>query len=158
MKPRNPDVMHRLTSKHASMDDMIARYGFAVQGVFGSDTSPAFSYTVGLAAKGVPEIIVFGLPPQVAHAFLNALGRRFTTDGVPALDTDLHDVAEDYPARLVPVPRLEADKYMFATKHRYPDYTALQLVWTDENSRYPWDAGYNPKLVEQQPVLRSTLN
>jgi hypothetical protein len=142
----------------AGIDDMIARYGWAVQGVFGSPTSPAFSYTVGLAAKGLPEIIVFGLPSQVAHQFLNALGRRFTADGVPPLDVNLLDVAKDYPARLLPVPREQADQYLFAAKHRYPAYTAVQLVWTDENSRFPWDAGFDPALVSRQPILRNTTH
>jgi hypothetical protein len=140
------------------MDDMIARYGWAVQGVFGSDTSPTFSYTVGLAAKGLPEIVVFGLPAQVAHQFLNDLGRRFTSTGVPPLDTDLTDIAEDYPARLVPVPRAEADKYMFATKHRYPAYTAVQLVWVDTNSLFPWESGFDPDLALKQPILRDRLH
>jgi hypothetical protein len=142
----------------AGMDDMIAKHGWAVQGVFGSPTSPSFSYSVGLAAKGLPEVIVFGLPPQVAAQFLNELGRRFTTEGVPPLDVDLLDVAQGYPARLVPVPRVAADQYLFAAKHRYPAYTAVQLVWTDENSRYPWDNGFDPALVSRQPILRSTLN
>lgn len=142
----------------ASLDDMIARYGWAVQGVFGSPDAPGFSYTVGLSQKGLPEIIVFGLPPQVAHVFLNSLGRRFTTDGVPPLDVDLLDVAERYPARLVPVPRPAADQYLYQALHRYPEYTAVQLVWTDEHSRYPWDDGFDPALVSRQPILHSTLH
>jgi hypothetical protein len=43
---------------------------------------------------------------------------------------------------------------MFATKNRYPDYAAVQLVWPDDKGRYPWVDGFNPKLVRQQPVLR----
>lgn len=139
-------------------DAMIAKYGWAVQAVFAGDDSPAFAYTVGLSKKGLPEVIVFGLPQQVAHRFLNDMGRRFTNSGVPALDTDLDDVAEGYPARLVPAPRGEADKYMFATQRRYPDYTALQLVWTDKNRRWPWDFGFEQSLVKQQPVLRNHLH
>jgi hypothetical protein len=142
----------------AEFDAMIAKYGWAVQGVFGSDNSPPFSYTVGLSAKGYPEIIMFGLPMEIAHRFLNDMGRRFTNSGVPALDTDLDDVAEGFPARLVPAPRSEADQYMYAVLHRFPDYTALQLVWPDKNRRWPWDSGFEPSLVKQQPVLRNHLH
>jgi hypothetical protein len=139
-------------------DAMIERYGWAVQGVGEGADHPPFCYTCGLASRGLPDIIVFGLPMQVAHEFLNMMGRRFRIQGVPPLDTDLNDVAENFPARLLGVPRTEADKYMFAVKRRYPDYTAVQLVWTDRFKRWPWDDDFEPSLRERQPILRNKLN
>jgi hypothetical protein len=142
----------------ANMDAMIARYGWAVQGVGAGPDGPTFTYTVGLAAKGLPEIIVFGLPMKIAHQFLNQLGHRFTTTGVPPLDTDLDDVAEGFSARLIAVPRAASDRYMFATRRRYPDYTAVQLIWPDTHGLFPWEPGFDPALVSYQPVLHGTLH
>jgi len=142
----------------AEFDAMIREYGWGVQAVFASEDGPGFAYTVGLARKGLPEIIVFGLPPEAAHPFLNQLGRRFETEGVPALDVDLFDVAEGYPARLLPVSRSAADEYMFATKHRYPGYSAVQLVWCDKHRHFPWDPAFPDALRGQQPILRNNLH
>jgi hypothetical protein len=141
------------------LDTMIARYGWVVQGVFDVDgKQPSFAYTIGLAAKGQPEIIVFGLPAKLMHLFLNMLGRRFVRDGVPQLDVDLDDVADGLPARLVPVPRAVADSYMVDTLARHPDYTAVQMVWCDRNGRFPWDAGCDTALIKAQPVLRGVAH
>lgn len=150
--------MKDIKTVEAEFDAMIARYGWAVQGVFDpAGVNPAFCYTVGLAAKGLPEVIVFGLPQKTAHHFLNHLGRLFTSSGVPPLDTNLDDLAEGLPSQLVAVPRGEADRYMFATKRRYPDYTAVQLVWPDAKSLFPWDPGFDDALRWYQPVLRDQL-
>jgi hypothetical protein len=143
-----------------SMDEMIASHGWALQAVFDPEgKDPSFVYTVGLAAKNQPELIVFGMDGKVGGSLLNTLGRRITTEGVPALDTDIPDMLEGgYPLRLIEAPRSETDQYMFATKARYPGYTALQLVWTDMNRRWPWEIGFDPKLVGFQPILRNHLN
>lgn len=137
------------------MEAMIARYGWAVLGV-GDD--PLFAYTVGLADKGLPEIIVIGLPMKIAHQFLNELGRRFTSTGVPPLDTNIDDLAKGLPAQLIAAPRSETDKYMFASKARCPTYTAVQLAWCDKAGRFPWHADFDPTMFELQPILRRALN
>jgi hypothetical protein len=140
------------------LDAKIARYGWAVLGVFGEHDAPPFAYTVGLAAKGWPELIVFGLPLDVARQFLNQLGRRLRDGEQLPLDTAMLGVAEGFPAQLVAVPRQASDQYMFATRRRYPDYRALQLVWTDKAGRFPWERAYDPQFKALQPVLRSRLH
>ena len=150
---------HNKSSPESSLDDMIASHGWAVQGVFDPEgESPSFAYTVGLHTKGLPEIIVFGLDGRNAATFLNLLGKRMTTSDVPQLDTDINDLAEGLPARIITVPRSEADKFMFATNNRYPDYTAIQLVWSDPNGKYPWQDGFDPDLVKFQPILRNQIH
>lgn len=140
----------------AEFDAMIARHGWAVQAVFAEKDSPGFAYTAGLSAFGLPELIVFGLPPPVAHQLLNQLGRRLRDGEALSQDTDLLDVVEGYPARLVPAPRSATDQYMFATQRRYPHYRALQLVWSDPAGRFPWDPAFDPKYRPLQPVLDAT--
>lgn len=41
------------------------------------------SYTVGLAEKALPELIVFGLPAKTALVLLNSAARLALTDGLP---------------------------------------------------------------------------
>ena len=56
----------------------VATTGWAVEYVTaGGDDAPAFAYTVGLYRNfGHPEIILFGLQPDVAQGVLNNCGHR----------------------------------------------------------------------------------
>lgn len=49
----------------------IDRYGWLVQYVEAGEGQPSFAYTVGLTGVGLPEVLVVGLPPHMAHALLN---------------------------------------------------------------------------------------
>jgi hypothetical protein len=139
------------------LDDAIAQFGWGVQGVFDPEgEKPHYAYTVGLAAKGLPELLVFSLPSPVMFDFLNNLAVRYVTQGLPPLDTDLHDIAQGLPARLLPIPRPVADQYMQQALHRFPDYSAVQLVWPDECARFPWDANYSIP-ADVQPILRNLI-
>lgn len=143
----------------ASLEAMIDRYGWAVQAVFPGEDSPGFAYSVGMADRGLPDVIVFGLPPEIAQRFVNHVCSEMAEKGkAPPLETDLNHFAEGLPTRFVAVPREQADEYMFAAKRRNPGYTAIQLVWPDNNSRFPWEPEFEQKLVKYQPVLRAQLH
>lgn len=150
--------MSAAPSLHDDLDGLIATNGWAVLGVLADVDAPRFAYTVGLAALGLPELIVFGLPLEVARHFLNQLGQRLRAGEQLPLDTDLHDVAEGFASQLVAAPRQASDQYMFATQRRYPHYRALQLVWPDRAGRFPWDGGFDQRFMALQPVLRRRLH
>jgi hypothetical protein len=149
-----------ISDRYLGIDGRIARHGWDVQHVFGVPGEygyPTFDYTIGMAGKSLPDIIVFGLQPRLGRKWLNAVVRRLIKTGVPDLDTDLYGLTDDLPARLLPVPRRVADTYLFQTKARYPAFTALQLVWCDENSLYPWNSGFSPRWDMSQIILRDQL-
>ena len=59
------------------LDDLrqkIAEHGWAVRHVVDPDPAQCLSYTVGLTAHLHPEVVMTGLPPDVAHTFLNSAG------------------------------------------------------------------------------------
>lgn len=127
---------------------IIARSGWAIQFVE-SDPRP-FAYTVGLHEKGLPELLITGLPPQPSARLLNAIAAR-TTDGS---------------AILLPAMRLDQDEMQFeVVEVDHPDVhlrfavglfdapiRALQLVWTDDKSHWPWDRGWSHGR-RRQPVF-----
>ena len=51
--------------------DLIARFGWAVQGVERDRVHPPWAYTVGLTPNGRPELVVTGLPLGRATRLLN---------------------------------------------------------------------------------------
>ena len=136
--------------------DTIDEYGVMIQAVFsgeGQEPSPSFAYTVGLAAIGEPEIIVFGLSPETSHHILNSmalpLGERAWQPGIS------HEVfGLDVPAYLLVVAdsseHLTVSNMLFGGADPIP---ALQLVYPDKNGRWPWEPGC--LVADSQPLLGS---
>jgi hypothetical protein len=110
-------------------------------------------YTVGLTGHGHPELILFGLPPDITRPALRALaagviaGRRGLAAGGTA-----HDVLEGHPVTFVAV--TEPDRHLPVAAQFYAGtgrrLRALQIVWPDRYHRWPWQPGTR---VQDMPVL-----
>jgi hypothetical protein len=77
----------------------IERYGWAMPYVAGATLPTSFAYTAGLQLRGLPELVVSGLPPEQAWLVLDDVAGRATAglelaDGaaVPDLPLGLHAV------------------------------------------------------------------
>ncbi len=145
------------------IDANVAKYGFHATAVFGGHDGPSWVYTVGLLETwSHPELIVFGLPPKVGYAGINAV-----VEDVAAGLT--HTVGRGHPFELggirsclIPVLaeywRYPCD-YLIGCPHYYGAkgskvrLDAVQLVWSDENGRLPWDRGFQQRFAADQPLL-----
>lgn len=134
-------------------DRLIARYGWMVQAVYGDGDNLPFAYTIGLADKGLPELIVFSLPQKVTQYLLNMMAARLVAGDTLPLGQRLPDIAEGMDTVLLPVPRAHAEQYLCQAFYRNPTTTALQLVWPDKANRMPWDADHNPYFKGLQLIL-----
>ena len=111
-------------------------------------------YTVGLTGHDHPELIVFGLPPDLSRAALRAAagdvtaGRRTFAAGRRTDD----GVLEGHPVAFVAV--TEPDRHLPVAADFYASsglqVRALQLVWPDRYHRWPWQTGTR---VSDMPVL-----
>lgn len=61
-------------------NELISQYGHSVIGVA---ENPTFSYTVGRWQRGLPEVIVFGVNPQIATPFSRGTNYRPSTLAFP---------------------------------------------------------------------------
>lgn len=102
-------------------------------------------YTIGLYGVGHPELVVLGLPMDVAMPLLNAAAHQVTGH-----HQDL------VPGQLVPHLRLQIlveeipnpGMVVFAANdyYRRPFFESLpayQLTWSDPQGRFPWDEGHD---------------
>lgn len=128
-------------------------------GILRIASNPSWSYTFGLKAKfGVPDVLVFSLSHVIAMALLNTLG-ALAKDGKPihkAGEITL-DLAEGLPAAFVAIAEDKSVNYMgrglviddiLGVKSE-----AVQLVWSDETGKFPWDPEFSEKFRLLQPVL-----
>ncbi|MFI6097039.1 DUF4262 domain-containing protein [Lentzea sp. NPDC051213] len=124
--------------------------GWAVQAIERDRAHPPWAYTVGLSPRGLPELVVTGMAPleagrllddaaeHFAHRCLPSPGQRFALAGGPLLEV----VAVARPwAHLLVAARLFGERI-----------SALQLVHSDLEGRWPWDREYSG-VVGGQPVL-----
>jgi hypothetical protein len=132
------------------MSDLIARYGWAVQGVERDRIHPPWAYTVGLTPHGMPELVVTGLPlaratgllnnvaAHVLHAAAARPGEQVPLRGGPVIE--VVEVAE-------PAAHLVIAIELYGTAIR-----ALQLVHADDRGHWPWQVGFRG-VRGGQPVL-----
>jgi hypothetical protein len=130
--------------------DLLACYGWIVQGVGGNRLRPPWAYTVGLTALGRPELAVTGLPHTRAARLLNEVASHL-------LHTDVPRPGEKIP--LVDGPLTEIVEVAEPTAHLLiatelygSGIRALQLVHADDRGHWPWQVGYRG-MRGGQPVL-----
>ncbi|RZQ64981.1 DUF4262 domain-containing protein [Amycolatopsis suaedae] len=154
--PTPAQLIHFLDQEDARTRDMIRRYGWAIEYVYGSQRSgPPFGYTVGLSGYEHPELILFGWGTANTGYMLNELGARIREgdrmyDGrIVAFEEGVHR------ALLIEVP--DSATHLVAANRVYrepgePPVPALQVVTDDRWGYFPWEQGYSEP-DERQPVL-----
>ena len=135
--------------------------GWTVIAVFGTERDPdavPFAYTVGLTAHDHPELVITGLPAEVAHWLLNDLAGRVHHDGQRLQDGQvLDDVIQGYQARLRAGVASE-DLHPGMVRAVYGAFAGsvlLQLLWPDNRGRFPDQPGYDPRMI--QPLVQVPL-
>jgi hypothetical protein len=132
------------------MRDLIACYGWAVQGVERDRIHPPWAYTVGLTRGGRPELVVTGLPLGRATDLLNDVASHVLHAAAPR-------PGEQVPLRGGPVIEIvavaePAAHLVTAVEFYGPEIRALQLVHADDRGHWPWEVGYRG-VRGGQPVL-----
>ncbi len=121
---------------------LIQRHGWAVIGVFPAegDTGQPFTYTVGLTAQFLPELVVYGLDQHSAAALLNTVAANMVAAGELKAGDRLTDVLTD--GRALAVIDLDpADAADLAMVHNIYGtvLSARQVIWPDPDGKFPWE-------------------
>jgi hypothetical protein len=128
--------------------ELVEKHGWAVQFVE-SDRTP-YAYTVGLHERGLPELLVTGLPPQSAARLLNSVAAYLLEGGRP-VPGELISIAGGSALEVVQVQHPDAHMNV-AVAFYGTDLQALQLVWADDRGHRPWCPEFTNGQV-RQPVL-----
>jgi hypothetical protein len=81
MRSSDEEFEKRVKEMDAQLLERIQKYGYTFVAVGSSQTTPNFTYTVGLAKKGFPEIVLFGLEPQTAMTLIVSIVREWEDNG-----------------------------------------------------------------------------
>ncbi|MGP1353712.1 MAG: DUF4262 domain-containing protein [Parasphingopyxis sp.] len=141
----------------------IHEHGCHVMHVFDEHgTYPDFSYSIGFPETvSQPEVIVFGLKPELMHYMINDVHRQ-CSNGLELQDgIEVGDLVEDHDCKL----RFVHDKasirehFSFAIwyhrsqrKERMTE--AYQIVWPGaKQGLFPWEEGCDTDVIDAQPAL-----
>lgn len=115
---------------------IIERAGWMVQYVEPERVRAPLAYTVGLTERGLPELVVTGLPPQESAKLLNAVAESGQSLGEgQRVAVGLH--AMEVVRLAEPAVHLVVAAGLYGER-----LSALQLVRPDERGRWPWHKSY----------------
>lgn len=130
----------------------ITQNGHAIQYVAGT---PPWAYTIGLTDNDHPELITFGLAPRSSNLVLNQTATLLANGSItPSAPYRLSP--EGAPLMLIKVRDEELTSEHFAVLRRFYDLhriTALQVVISDPQHRFPWDEDVTPDFKRAQRLL-----
>lgn len=121
----------------------IAKYGWTVIGVFptSDDEGGPFAYTVGLSAKHLPELAVYGLPVPVGQQVLNMVSRRMVDAGAGIVAGQRIEDVLAGDVDLVAVEMTRTDDLTMVRQVYGSVRPAVQLCWPDLDGLFPWERG-----------------
>lgn len=135
----------------------IARHGWLVISVPGDEERPGFQFTAGLTGRDLPELIVYGLGPDLGTHALNDVAQRLV-DGTRCADGEVvPDVVDgEYRTQLWDVTWLQDPLGAAFAVYGKDSVRVRQLVVPDLEDRLPWEQDYaHPEL---QPILFNAPN
>lgn len=147
------------TESEAQVLTDIVEYGLHIVHVLADDDAndgARFSYTVGLwHTFEQPEVVVFGLPEEVAHSLLNALADNASEGAKYPAGTSHDDLLHGYPVRMLEIAGDKFDALFGLARWAYEgeDFHAVQLVYPDKQGRWPWDESARKGFRACQPVV-----
>ncbi|GBG14515.1 chemotaxis protein [Novimethylophilus kurashikiensis] len=142
------------------VEAIIEQYGLAVipTGTECAGRPVKFSYTVGLSSQGMPELIVFSMPPDISQPILNHAANLLRKNAL-AFDEPVQFKFLPLPLVFKKVPAGAAEDFICVANVRAGEpLPAVQVVWCDADGNFPWQAGFDERAKFAQPLLFESMH
>lgn len=121
-----------------------------------SASAPGYALSMGLVHSfDHPEVIVFGLAPDVATDLINLLADE-ASDGRKFLaGSEAGDLLQGYSVRFTAVDGEHHEQFFGPANWLYAEreLQVVQLVYPDQQGRWPWDPAAREGFRANQPLL-----
>lgn len=134
----------------------IEKYGLQVIIVPATDYLPSFAYSIGLCEKYQhPEIICFGLPNSLLQEIINDVAEIVKLEGALETNVEYYNIFDNSRALFLKVEKDNINDYFNVALEYYKNqnFSAVQLVWTDRNDKFPWEDNFQEEFIYDQPLL-----
>ena len=156
--PRQARRRHATNWHERTVIEHVQKHGWhsTSAGYCAGDEGYPFAYTVGLFETWKhPELLVFNVPPQVAHGVFSLVA-GFAAEGRPLdMERPTDELLENYPCVFVRIPPSACRDYVLSARWFYGgnDFPLYQLVWPSEEGYFPWHPDAPEAYLRSQPVL-----
>ena len=136
--------------------EAIRKQGFFVCNFESDGYLPAFSYSIGLSETWAhPEILTMGLSPEMNAGNIVECAAKIKGGNTIATNIDNHDFLSGFPVQFINVLPEHFPFYFGFGLNYYGDqnFEAMQLVWPDKQSNWPWDDDFNKDACLLQKLL-----
>ena len=149
----------------------IAGRGFHLGLVPAEGGTPGWAFSIGLAERfGHPELVAFAPDPEFAGGLVENLamrvlrGQRFDAAAPAASEVRVPGILGEHEVCFRPVDRKWVPVFLGNVAWHYREggprprpesqpVPVLQCFWPDRGGRFPWEMGFDPEWVEDQPLL-----
>jgi hypothetical protein len=137
-----------LATQNQEIKDNIRNFGWHCLHVFPTnDNHGKFSYSIGFAESyGAPEVMVFGVDREKAHALLNACAEMLQDGHTICNSAENPNVLNGgYNVVFRPVRSICFGEYLGTALRYYQDrpFGAVVMFLPDSEHRFPWQSGYD---------------
>jgi len=137
--------------------DDITRVGWSGMAIFPTEDSPGltWNYTIGLTAHDHPEMMVQGLEPRVGHHIIGNAADQVIKGGRYEPNQYYDEILEPpFKVGIVEVLSVMDKAFPFTSAIEvYGEIKGLQIVWPDENNRFPWHEDYQREKFGHRQIL-----
>lgn len=137
----------------------MSTHGWHVVNVWPEQRTPGWAFTIGLEQTlSHPEIVVFGLDPELAHPLLNDVGEAIRGGQVYEAGHQYSGLLEGIQLTFKPVDPTWYGPFLGTAIwfNEGTSFNTLQLIWPDKNAFYPWQDGFDSDWTWAQPMLFET--
>ncbi len=132
--------------------EVIRSQRWAVQAV---SAEIPFAYTVGLSQRGLPELAIAGLPPELCMQLLNRLATRMVDEGLELQDgAKIDKVAQGFAVKVHEVDTDVAQEVLRVAGSLYGTVKAWQVFWPDAHGIFEGEEGFDAKFRGRQRLLQ----
>ncbi|QIR16641.1 DUF4262 domain-containing protein [Shewanella aestuarii] len=140
---------------HLDMLKKIQDKGFVTIGIQPEEDNFPFVYTVGLADKGMPDLIVVGnMSQSLMSTIIIKVAKLFEENG-PTVG--IIEGLIKVPLKIVSVdPEIVADKMLVTdayNAYKAHDNYFVQILWPDEEGRFPDNVNFSKKFADATEIL-----
>ena len=142
-------------SEQKVLDD-VAQHGWHVIKVLETNDSPGWAFSIGLYRTfNHPEVVVFGLNDDLMHSVINSVGDDVRAGKRFEEGKQYSNLIEAYDCTFKTVNVVWYYQFLGYANWFYKgtDYPALQCIWPDKKSVFPWEPDFNPDWLWAQPLL-----
>lgn len=140
IKRGSPEWKKRRAAYMVQLMANIEKHGWVLQGVLGE---MPFAYTVGMTDRALPELLISGLPMDLAHSLLShivAIHSEITVQPGKMLHLD--------GPRFLPIEAPLAEVGI-ADEVYQKNVDVIQLIWPDDEGRWPGDPDVDQRWTQE---------